>query len=328
MKKTLVLGTGALGLALGNILFKAGYHVIFASRSGQLNCTRELPENASYECIALDLLHTKDIDISLFTDIDAFYFCATPRYWLWPQELVPLVECAITLATKLAVPFIYADNLYAYGHSTTAISEQSAKIATSKKGKARKQALECVLDAHNSGRLNTVIIQASDFYGPGVDISMVGKIVFESATQGEVTYCLGDVDKLHSFTYIDDYAQAMYKVRNDSNSYGEVWIAPCDKPLTVRQFVDKLAKASGQSSNIRVAPKFIFWLLGLRNKPIKELREVYYLYKEEFIVDSQKFEHHFKSTPMTIDEGIDITLSSSISRSNKMSSDIHNEKQP
>ncbi len=308
MKKVLIIGSGILGLTLGRILTAAGYTLIFFNRSGALNASDALPVGTDYQCVELDLLSSNQFDPDVISGIDAIYFCAAPKYWLWPEELMPLVKSSLSIATKLGVPFIYADNLYAYGNIATPINEETPRNPQTRKGIARNQALELVLQAHQRGEVNAVVVQASDFYGPGVGISMVGKALFDSVKAGQPVNCLGNIDKLHSFTYIVDFAEAMVCVKNNPDSFGQIWIAPCAKPLSMRTFVEIAARNLNQPAKMRVAPRLLFWFLGVTNKPIRELREVDYLYYEDFVVDSKKFEARFHKKPTSTEDGIRRTL--------------------
>lgn len=308
MKKALIIGSGILALTLGQKLTAAGYTLIFCNRSGALKTGDALPVGADYQCVRLNLLDNNQFDPDVISGIDAIYFCAAPKYWLWQEELVPLVKSSLSVATKLGVPFVYADNLYAYGNIATPINEETPRNPQTRKGIARNQALELVLHAHHRGEICAVVVQASDFYGPGVGISMVGKALFDSVKAGQIVNCLGNIDKLHSFTYIEDFAEAMICVKNSPDSFGQIWIAPCAKPLSIRTFVEIAARHLNQPAKMRVAPRLVFWFLGLINKPIRELKEVDYLYYEDFVVDSKKFEARFQLNPTPIEDGIRRTL--------------------
>ena len=308
MKKALIIGTGVLGLTLGRRLSLDGYELIYYNRSGELKFSPPLNAGAKYTCIGIDLLNNNKPDFEAIAGIDAVYFCAAPKYWAWQDELVPLVKNAMSVAAKAGVPFIYADNLYAYGKPASQISEETTRKPQTRKGIARNQALELVLQGHQRGELKAVVVQSSDFYGPGVEISMVGKSLFDSVKNGQPVNCLGNVDKLHSFTYINDFADAMVRVKNDSHSFGQIWIAPCAEPISMRKFVGLVGDNLNQNVKLRVAPTFLFWLLGLTNKPIRELREVDYLYYDDFVVDSKKFEAHFQQKPTSIADGIRATI--------------------
>ena len=308
MTGSLIIGAGALGLAIGRKLTAAGHQVTYATRSGTAKDRRTSETAATYNYVQLDLLADYQKQLHKFNGVDMVYFCAAPHYWLWHRELVPIVRAALDIAQALHLPLIYADNLYAYGKPTGPLNEQSPLAPIGHKGKARKTALELVLAAHESGKVHTAVVQASDFYGPEVDISIIGRNVFTSALDGKTVYCLGNIDKPHSFTFIDDFADAMINVAADRTCYGQVWYAPCAEPISFRNVVELIAQTRQLTPKIRVAPKLLFLLMGLRNKAIKELREVYYLYDSDFIVNSQKYESYFGIKAKSLEEGIKLTV--------------------
>ena len=306
MGKALVLGAGPLGRAVGKKLMEAGDTVVFATRTGlaKSNPLEKSPTPLNY--MQLDLLGDYQQSVNALA-VDIIYFCAAPKYWLWSEELVPMVKAALDIGDRLQAPVIYGDNLYAYGKPTAPLNEVSPIMPVTQKGKARKEALDLVLAANQTGKPNTAVVQASDFYGPGVDISIIGRDVFANTLEGKTVYCLGNIDALHSFTFIGDFADAMINVAGDRDCYGQTWIAPCSEPTAVREVIRLIAKIRQKEVSIRVAPKWMFYLMGFNNKAIKELREMYYLYDSDFVVDSLKYQNKFGLKAVSLEKGIGIT---------------------
>jgi len=309
MKNVLIIGTGPLACSIANRLDKKGITYSMASKSGELSNFFWKDKLKGANVIKVDLL-SETSQLQQLENIDAVFYTAAPKYWRWPEELVDMVAAGLSIAKKLNAVFVYADNLYAYGVPKGVINEQSPLVTQSRKGLARKEALELVQNAHASGEQQAVVVQSSDFYGPGVDISMLGKDLFTNALTQKVVYLLGKTNKQHSFTYIFDFADALLTVATKPDAYGEVWIAPTADSISVDQYLDKLSQTINKPIAKKVAPKLIFFILGLTNKPIKEIREVYYLYDQEFVVSSQKIMQKFDMSPTTIDDGITATITS------------------
>ncbi|MFT6046383.1 MAG: nucleoside-diphosphate-sugar epimerase [Arenicella sp.] len=309
MKNALIIGASSLGGTIANRLTEQNLSYTIATRSGTISSYYWKTRLPAANVIQADLL-SSTTNIEALKNIDVIFFTAAPKYWLWQEELEIMVQSGLDLARKLNAVFVYADNLYAYGEPVTTLTETTGLDAKSRKGRARKAALERINDSHVSGAVQAAVVQASDFYGPSVEISMLGKDLFTAALAGKTVYLLGKTDKQHSFTYIEDFADAMIQVSRASDSYGEVWIAPTSEPISVDTFLDKLSKQIGQPIAKKVAPKLIFYILGLNNKPIKELREVYYLYNEDFIVSSEKFINKFQAKATPVDRGIEAAIAS------------------
>lgn len=286
----LVFGTGPLGKAVAEQLAAQGRAVKFASRSGGSG-------DLAHECLRIDLLEPGNRpDIA---DVDRLFLCAAPAYWRWSEELVPMVRGALQLAAACNAPLVFADNVYAYGPSDQPLTEVTPYRPRGPKGRARQQAAEEILQAHAKGDVHTAIVRSSDFFGPGVHLSSLGSDAFRKAASGKPVNCLGDADQPHTFHYIHDFARAMINVISNEKCQGEVWHAPADKARSMRGMVELIAAECGTQARPNVAPRWLFRVLSLFNRSMKELDEVYYLYEQPLIVDSSKYERRFdeKATP-------------------------------
>lgn len=301
MKFDLVFGAGPLGRAVADELAAEGRTVKFATRSGSNG-------GLSHECLRIDLLALKAGELP--AEAERIFVCAAPLYWRWQEELVPMVEGALELAKATGAPLVFADNLYAYGPSTEPLTENTVCRPQGHKGRARLEAAEKILKAHESGEVRAAIVRSSDFYGPGVQMSSLGSDAFRKAAEGKAVNCLGDIDQPHSFNFIQDFAGALVKVASNEDCLGQVWHAPSAAPLSVRETVKLIADECGREARFNVAPRWFFRLLSLFNRYMKELDEVYYLYTQPLIVDSSKYERRFGETATSHIQGIKKTLSS------------------
>lgn len=68
---------------------------------------------------------------------------------------------------------------------------------------------ESVLEAHRSRKIQAAIGRAPDFYGPGVLDSALGERVFAAALDGRPAEVLGNIDVLHTYIYIRDFARGL-----------------------------------------------------------------------------------------------------------------------
>ena len=107
-----------------------------------------------------------------------------------------------------------------------------------RKGRARAEVANMLLDAHRQGKLQVVIGRASDFYGPRVVDSMAGEIVFAAAMAGKTVNMAGDIDLPHTLTYIRDFARALVTLSRHEEAYGQAWHVPSAETVTTRQFVE------------------------------------------------------------------------------------------
>ncbi|HEX7027145.1 MAG TPA: NAD-dependent epimerase/dehydratase family protein [Gammaproteobacteria bacterium] len=300
MKFDLVFGAGPLGRAVADELAGRGRAVKFATRS----CGGDLP----HECLRIDLLAPNLQERP--ADVERIFVCSAPVYWRWPQELVPMVEGALQLARATGASLVFADNLYAYGPSAEPLTENTPCRPQGPKGRARLEAAERILRAHESGQVRAAIVRSSDFYGPGVHVSSLGSDAFQRVAGGKAVNCLGDIDQPHSFNFIEDFAGALINVAGNEDCHGQVWHAPAAAPLSMRETVKLIADQCGREAKFNIAPRWLFRLLSLFNRYMKELDEVYYLYTRPLMVDSGKYERRFGITATPHIQGIQKTLAS------------------
>lgn len=90
------------------------------------------------------------------------------------------------------------------------------------------------LAAHEGGRLEVTIGRAPDFYGPHVTVSAVGERVFANALREKSITVLGDVDVLHTHTYIDDFTDLLVTLGSHDEATGEAWHVPSAETKTTR----------------------------------------------------------------------------------------------
>ena len=83
--------------------------------------------------------------------------------------------------------------------------------------------------AHAAGEVRAAIVRASDFFGPGVERSILGLGAFRNVMAGKPVSCLGKPQLLHTLTYIEDFARAMVNVSETPECLGEVRHAPSSR---------------------------------------------------------------------------------------------------
>lgn len=179
MKKSIILGTGPLGMAVMDELVKTEQIIVMVNRSGQLKET--VPENVSV--VPCDLTNTEELR-KVCATADDIYMCAIPPYHKWVTDLEPMMDSVI-VATE-GKQLIFGDNLYMYGEKNTVnMKEDTNNEATTKKGITRKKVARKLLDANESKLIKLKIGRASDFYGPRVYTSAFSKGFFDSIIKGK-----------------------------------------------------------------------------------------------------------------------------------------------
>ena len=237
-----VFGTGAIGLAMIQILATRGTPVRAVSRSGRA----DVPEGVE--------VMTGDAADSAFarkaaTGSAVVYQCLNPPYSQWPEMFPPLQAAVLEGAAATGAKYVAMDNLYAYGPTGGApLTEDLPYAATGSKGRTRAKMAQDLLEAHGSGKVRVAIGQASDYFGPGGLLTAMGERVFYPAIGGKKAQVMGDPDQPHSYSYIPDIAKGLVTLADHDEADGAAWHLPNAPAITTRQFVDKIYAAAGNEA--------------------------------------------------------------------------------
>ena len=151
--------------------------------------------------------------------------------------------------------------------------------------------------------------RGSDFFGPfATDAAMMGSRVFGRALAGKSAQVVGDPDRLHSFTFIDDFGKALVTLGEREEALGRAWHVPSPPAMTTRQFVEAIYRTLGKPVKMNRAPRLAVALAGLFDANMKELFEMLYQFERDFVMDSSRFESSFGMRATPLDEAIRQTL--------------------
>ncbi|MFX0116422.1 MAG: SDR family oxidoreductase, partial [Candidatus Hodarchaeota archaeon] len=288
-----VLGaSGALGSAVVRELAKRGKSLRGVNRNGRST----LPEGIEHVKADITDLNSARKACNGATVI---YHCVAPPYNKWTELHPPIMENIIETAANVGAKVVYGDNLYMYGPVDKPLTEDLPCNASGPKGKVRAAIANQLMDAHQNGKIAATIGRASDFYGPGVRLSHFGERVVPNVLQGKQADFLGNPDILHTYTFIDDFANALVTLAENDKALGEIWHVPNAATMTTRQLFELAFEEAGFEPKIGTPPGFILKLLGIFHPGVRELKETRYQIVEPWIVDHSKFEKAFGdlSTP-------------------------------
>ena len=283
--KHVILGTGQLGLAIMDELLAQGYLVKLVNRSGRV--TEALPEG-----VTLVTADANDPDqvAAVCEGADVVFFCVQPPYDKWPELFPPLAAGVIAGVSRTGAKLVFGSNVYMYGPTGgRPVHEDLPYAAETRKGRARAQVANMLLDAHAQGRVRVVIGRASDFYGPRVTDSLAGEMLFGAALTGKTANLAGNIDLPHTLTYIRDFARALVTLSQHDEAYGRAWHVPSAETITTRQFVELVEAEIGQPVKVRAAGKTTMRFVGLFDPGAREVVEMMYEFEEPFIIDHSRF---------------------------------------
>ena len=298
-----VFGTGPLGLAVMRELRRRGRRVRMINRSSRVKFSKD-PQTEVGGANAADPAQAREVCESAAV----VYHCVGLPYPRWPE--FPAIASGIVEGAAFAgAKLVYGDNLYMYGPVEFPMSEDRPCAAATKKGRIRAEIARTLLDAHKAGKIRVAIGRGSDFFGPfATDTAMMGSRVFGRALAGQSAQVVGDPDRLHTYTFIDDFGRALAVMGERDEALGKVWHVPSASAMTTRQFVEAIYRALGKPAKLSGAPRFAIRLAGLFDANMKELFEMLYQFERDFVMDSSRFESIFGMQATPLDEAIRQTL--------------------
>lgn len=299
MSSHVVLGAGPVGRAIVQSLVSRQIDVTVVSRSGT-----EVPGARSVAASVLDTDRLKGI----VAGAGAVYQASQPEYHRWPEEFPAIQDSIVRAVRDSETVLVAVENLYGYGPVKGPMSEALPLVATGRKGKVRSDMWRALETESKAGRLKVTAGRASDFFGPYAEGSAVGDRFFPPLIAGKKAEVMGSPDVLHSYTYVKDLGEALVRLALDERSLGRAWHMPNAPAVSNRKFLEMAAAIAGvqpQSKNLSLAKMKIG---GLFIPAARELPEVLYEFKEDFIVDDSAYTTMFGDHATPLDQSLSETI--------------------
>jgi nucleoside-diphosphate-sugar epimerase len=198
----------------------------------------------------------------------------------------PLMEKTLAGVVAAGVErFILIGTVYPYGRARgNPISENHPREPHTFKGRMRLAQENLVLAAHGHNGLSTLVLRLPDFYGPGIERSLING-VFEGAATAKRAQMIGPVDVPHEFIYLPDVGPVVEKLTRTPEAYGRWWHLAGAGTLTQREVARQAYALAGREPKLMVAGKTMLRVLGLFNPLMRELVEMNYLMTEPVVLD-------------------------------------------
>jgi len=303
--KAVIFGAGQVGMTLMEQLAAQRVQVTLVNRSGRVH--EPLP--AGVQVVAGDLTNPANV-ARLAQSAPVVFQTAQPAYTAWPEQWPPLAQSIIDGISQTQARLVFVDNLYMYGPTHgQPIREDLPYTATGHKGKVRAQVATMLRDAHQAGKIKVTIGRASDFYGPRAnDTAVFGDRFFAAALTGKAADVFGDLNLLHTYTYVPDFARALITLSRHEDAYGQVWHAPNAPALSTAAMIQRFEEEIGQPIKTRVATRFMLSLLGLFVPVVREMKEMLYEFEEDYVVDDSRFRAAFGAETTPTAEAVAATV--------------------
>jgi nucleoside-diphosphate-sugar epimerase len=294
-----VFGAGPAGRAVVAALTSRGIEPAVVTRSGT-----SVQGATSRRADLADPVQATDA----VAGAEVVFQCAQPAYHRWPEQFPALQARAVDAATSAGALFVVAENLYGYGPVPGPLTQDLPLTATTKKGTVRAQMWRDLQAAHQAGRLRVVAARASDFFGPGVVDSAIGQRFFGPLARGKVVRVAGNPDRLHTYTYVSDFGEAMVRLSETPETWGRAWHVPNAPTVTTRAFAQQATELAGTRLRLERTPRWQLRLLGRFVPAVGEIVEMLYEFEEDFVVDHTPYATLLGDHATPLDEALAATL--------------------
>ena len=297
--KQLVVGNGVLGRRVASLIAASGQRPLVLSRTGG--------SSGDWDVATCDVSEHGQLAEHLDGPTTLF-LCAAPKYWLWQIEFPRIVRGVENACAGRRVDIVYADDLYAYGKVSGPIGEQQAYRPCAGKGGIRRGVARRLMALHGEGDVRVSIVRASDFFGPGVLQSALGRDKVRRLLAGKPARLLGSPDVPHAYTYIDDFANALVTLSQRDEAYGACWHAPTHNLPSTRALLEMIARHGKGVARMKVLSPWLMNLIGVFNPAVRELPEMRYLFDEPLAVSFEETAQRFGLTLTPLEEAVAATV--------------------
>ena len=295
-----VIGYGPIGREVTGLLLAKGYRV----RVIQRTAPNELPEGVSFaKANAMDAAELTDAINGASTIVFALGLPYDGKVWAsgWPKAMAAVLTACENVGSRM----VYADSLYLYGPQDQPLRETLPPTDYGLKPTARSNATRLWQTAFEAGRVKTAAVRAPDFFGPGVETSILGTPTLGRLAQGKPAQVLISADFPHDIVHITDFARAIVTlVEAPDDAFGQAWHVPTPPTKSLREAITIAANAIGVPARISVVPAWAAKLLALFVPQVREAMELHYLMDRPYHVDSSKFQERFGSNVDPLEKGI------------------------
>jgi nucleoside-diphosphate-sugar epimerase len=281
-----VLGAGQIGTRIVERLLARGQRVRLVNRSSSPAARPNL-----------ELVRGDIRDLAFAADAlrgaRVVYDCMNPAYHRWPAELLPIARGALHGAARAGARLVALDCLYMYGRPDQPMREDTPLRPQSRKGALRVQLGELRLSAHQRGDVQVAIGRASDFFGAALPWSAWSDRFYSRVLAGKPAQCMGDPDQLHSYTYVDDVADALLVLGERAEAPGRVWHLPTAPAQSTRALATRLGRELGLQVRLAQVPRWVMRTAGIFSPMLREVAEMMYQWEGPFVLDDSRFRATF-----------------------------------
>ncbi len=204
------------------------------------------------------------------------------KFQLHPELMRKTLAGAIAAGVK---NILLIGTVYPYGRAKSRpVREDHPREPHTFKGRMRKAQEDLLMQAHADGCINATVLRLPDFYGPGVEASLLHGAA-KAAVHGGTADMLGPLDLPHEFVFVPDVGPVVAKLVNTPAAFGKIWHFAGVGVTTQRELLSEMERQTGRKLKLRVVGKTMLRLIGLFVPIMREMVEMNYLITEPLIMD-------------------------------------------
>ncbi len=241
--------------------------------------------------------------------IETLIYLVGVNYWqfeLHPELMQKTLDGAVAAGVR---NILLIGTVYPYGRAQSpTVREDHPRAPHTFKGQMRKAQEDLLMQAHADGRIRATVLRLPDFYGPGVEASLLHGAA-TAAVRGGTADMIGPLERPHEFVFVPDVGPVVAKLIDTPAAFGKFWHCAGAGVTSQRELVAEMERQSGAKLKRRVVGKTMLRLIGLFNPMMRELAEMHYLQTDPLIMDDtalQSLIGPIRKTPYA--EGIRQTL--------------------
>lgn len=230
---------------------------------------------------------------------------------VWAEGFPKISNAAVTACENVGAKLAYFDNIYMYGPSPLPVpfTEETPHNPPSRKGKVRKECLDIVNRAHAEGRVQVTVGRSPEFYGPGATNSALYMRFIEAMIQGKRPQTIMVEGPVHTYSYTGDMGRGLVELATNEDCYGQEYHLPVGPPVKVSEIVEICNKILGTSHKASFLPPFVISAAALIVPLMKEVDEMSYQFKNDYVMSDAKFRARFPEFQSTsYEDGIAATI--------------------
>ena len=299
-----IFGAGQVGSPLARQLIEQGHDVRVAKRT-----PGGIPKGA--EAVLGDAADPAFCTAAA-EGATTVYHCLNPPYStkLWAEFVPRYMGNLIQASARAGARLVVLENVYMFGRPNgKRLSAETPMNPCSRKGEIRAKAARLLFDAHRRGDIRATAGHASDFYGPGGTLTVLGDYFWPRVLKGGSGQVISNPDAVHTYHYIPDVAAGLATLGGaPDDAFGRPWMLPCLPAGSLLDLVRRLEGPFGAPIPLSVLPVWMQSLLAVFMPPLREMPEMRYQWAEPFVIDDSQFRTRFGVQPELADRAATATV--------------------